>query len=58
LERAGLVQRQVTGRDHYFEPRAARLETARNWLDDYRGFRETRLDALDRRLREKKRRMP
>ena len=46
LERAGLVRREVRGREHYLELEGAALATARDWLDRYRIFWEQRLDAL------------
>lgn len=47
LERAGLVRRTVSGRDHVLSLNAAPLQDAAAWIDHYRGFWETRLDALD-----------
>jgi DNA-binding transcriptional ArsR family regulator len=47
LERAGLVQRTVIGRDHVLSLNAAPLEDAAAWIAHYRTFWETRLDALD-----------
>jgi DNA-binding transcriptional ArsR family regulator len=46
LERAGLVRRQIKGREHHcrIEPRP--LREANSWLEQYRPFWETRLDAL------------
>ena len=46
LERAGLVRRQIKGREHHcrIEPRP--LREANSWLERYRPFWETRLDAL------------
>lgn len=47
LERAGLVRREVKGREHYcwIEPRP--LREAEEWLEHYREFWEQRLDALE-----------
>jgi DNA-binding transcriptional ArsR family regulator len=47
LERAGLVERTVIGRDHVLSLNAAPLEDAAAWIDHYRRFWEERLDALD-----------
>ena len=47
LERAGLVQRQVKGREHYLSLEAEPLRAALAWIDAYRQFWETRLDALE-----------
>lgn len=46
LERAGLVRRQIKGREHHcrIEPRPLRQANA--WLEPYRQFWEKRLDAL------------
>ena len=46
LERAGLVRRQIRGRDHYIALAAEPLEAAANWIDQYRAFWTPRLDAL------------
>lgn len=48
LERAGLIRREVLGREHHctLEPQPLREATA--WLDHYRQFWNVRLDALER----------
>ena len=48
LERAGLIRREVQGREHHctLEPHPLREATA--WLDHYRQFWNVRLDALER----------
>lgn len=51
LERAGLVQREVRGRDHWISLRAEPLEDATAWLALYRSFWSRRLDVLDDLLR-------
>jgi DNA-binding transcriptional ArsR family regulator len=50
LESAGLVDREVEGRVHWFALRAARLRWAQRWLEVYRSFWEDTLDALGRHL--------
>ncbi|HLW53939.1 MAG TPA: metalloregulator ArsR/SmtB family transcription factor [Candidatus Angelobacter sp.] len=47
LERAGLVRREIRGREHHcwIEPRP--LREANGWLEQYRQFWEVRLDALE-----------
>jgi len=47
LERAGLLCREVKGREHYcwIEPRP--LREADEWLEYYRQFWEQRLEALE-----------
>jgi len=46
LERAGLVQRRVRGREHYIALAPERLEAASAWIEEYRAFWTPRLDAL------------
>ena len=47
LERAGLVHREVIGRDHFLSLNAAPLAEAAAWIDHYRAFWEDRLAALE-----------
>jgi len=47
LERAGLVRREVRGREHVLSLDAAPLEEAADWIAHYRRFWEERLAALD-----------
>jgi DNA-binding transcriptional ArsR family regulator len=47
LEQAGLVRRRVTGREHWLRLRPVPLRDATRWLEHYREFWETRLDALE-----------
>ena len=47
LEQAGLVRRRVSGREHWLRLRPAPLRDASRWLEHYREFWETRLDALE-----------
>lgn len=59
LERAGLVRREIRGREHHrrIEPRP--LREVNGWLEYYRQFWEERMDALevyvDRKFRASKR---
>jgi DNA-binding transcriptional ArsR family regulator len=46
LERAGLVQRQRIGREHYLRLRAAPLRDVVQWASRYERFWNERLDAL------------
>ena len=55
LERAGLVRRDVRGREHYLELVGTPLADARDWLDRYRIFWEERLDALATLVEERRR---
>jgi DNA-binding transcriptional ArsR family regulator len=47
LERAGLIRREIRGREHYcwIEPRP--LREINCWLEYYRRFWEERMDALE-----------
>ena len=54
LERAGLVERQVRGREHRLSLNADPLADAAAWLTRYRAFWTVRLDALERFLVSKK----
>jgi DNA-binding transcriptional ArsR family regulator len=47
LERAGLVERTVQGRQHRLRLNAEPLHQASMWLEHYRTFWDTRLDALE-----------
>ena len=51
LERAGLVERRITGRDHVLSLRAEPLEAAADWIDPYRRFWESKLDRLEEHFR-------
>jgi DNA-binding transcriptional ArsR family regulator len=46
LERAGLIRREVRGREHVCRLRPRALRRANAWLEHYRRFWEARLDAL------------
>lgn len=50
LERAGLIHREVIGREHHCRLEARPLRRATAWLEHYRGFWEMRLDALERHI--------
>jgi len=47
LEQAGLVRRDVRGREHWLRLRPAPLREATRWLDHYRKFWDQRLEALE-----------
>jgi DNA-binding transcriptional ArsR family regulator len=53
LERAGLVERQVFGREHRLRLNAEPLHKASRWLEHYRSFWNDRLSALEGYLLEK-----
>jgi DNA-binding transcriptional ArsR family regulator len=47
LEQAGLVRRRVRGREHWLTLRPAPLRDASRWLEHYRQFWKSRLEALE-----------
>ena len=47
LERAGLLRREIRGREHHCRIEAHPLADANAWLEHYRRFWELRLDALE-----------
>lgn len=47
LEQAGLVRRDIRGREHWLRLRPAPLRDATRWLEHYREFWDTRLEALE-----------
>ena len=51
LESAGLVQREVRGREHWLSLRPNGLTMAQQWIDQQAEFWGTRADALSARLR-------
>jgi DNA-binding transcriptional ArsR family regulator len=56
LEAAGLIRREIRGREHFCQLDAARFETALDWMGRYRKFWTDRLDALETHLVEKRKR--
>ena len=46
LEKAGLMERRIEGRVHRCSLRPRPLKDAVDWLAEYRGFWEEKLDAL------------
>lgn len=52
LESAGLITRTILGREHIIALQSQTLYEARNWIDTYRSFWDSRLDALDAHLRQ------
>jgi DNA-binding transcriptional ArsR family regulator len=56
LERAGLVEREVQGREHRLRLNPLPLQEAAGWLEHYRQFWDRRLEALEAHLLEKRRR--
>ena len=54
LEAAGLVAREVRGREHWLSVRADNLEFAERWLHEQREFWAIRADALAARLEQRR----
>jgi len=52
LERAGLIDREVRGRDHFCTLKPTTLSKAHAWLGGYEQYWSARLDALERILSE------
>ena len=52
LENAGLIRREVRGRNHICRLDPGPLASAQEWLSFYEHFWTARLDVLDRLLRE------
>lgn len=52
LQRAGLIERQISGRKHRCSLAMDSLKTAEDWLHFHREFRESRFDALDKYLQD------
>lgn len=57
LEAAQLIRREVLGRSHYCHLNAIRMKRAQKWIDEYREFWTTRLDALEKHLQEKQKKL-
>jgi DNA-binding transcriptional ArsR family regulator len=56
LEAAGLVRREVRGREHWLSLQPNGLTMAQEWINEQSEFWATRADALAERLRKKGRR--
>ena len=54
LEKAGLIERRITGRQHHCILATDALKTAEDWINFHREFWEGRLDALDDLLKNQK----
>src|SRR5437762_11115475 len=50
LEKAGLIQRRVLGREHHCRIRPEALEEVSNWLTYYQAFWTSRLDAIEQEI--------
>jgi DNA-binding transcriptional ArsR family regulator len=47
LERAGLLKREIVGREHYCELETKAIEAASSWIDAQRRFWTATLDRLE-----------
>jgi DNA-binding transcriptional ArsR family regulator len=56
LEAAGLIRRQVRGREHWLSLQEGSLELAEHWIREQSSFWESRADALAEHLERKRRR--
>ncbi|MGY4710826.1 ArsR/SmtB family transcription factor [Mycolicibacterium sp. CBM1] len=54
LESAGLIQREVRGREHWVSLRPDGMAAAQQWIAEQTDFWNSRADALAERLRRKK----
>jgi DNA-binding transcriptional ArsR family regulator len=54
LEKARLIRRRRSGREHFIRRRAEGLEDARNWIMQYAQAWDGAFDALDRALEDAK----
>jgi DNA-binding transcriptional ArsR family regulator len=54
LEDAGLVQREVRGREHWLSVRPEGLRSAERWIHDQTAFWSRRADALAARIERKR----
>lgn len=55
LEAAGLVEREVVGREHVIGLRAAPLREVSSWVHEYERFWTEHLDRVEKHFREKRR---
>jgi DNA-binding transcriptional ArsR family regulator len=46
LEHAGLIHREIRGRDHFLSAQPAPLAEAERWIAEYSAFWQSRADAL------------
>jgi len=54
LEAAGLVRREIRGREHWLSLQPDGLMAAQQWINEQTDFWSTRADALEKRLRNKR----
>jgi DNA-binding transcriptional ArsR family regulator len=56
LERAGLIRREIKGREHSCQLDAAGFEEAMSWMSYYTRFWSDRMDALEQHLASRRKR--
>jgi DNA-binding transcriptional ArsR family regulator len=56
LERAGLIRRSISGREHSCCLDASRFDEAMNWMNYYSEFWSDRIDALEQHVTDKRKR--
>ena len=56
LESAGLIRREVQGREHFIEFQAEPLRLVSGWVHEYERYWTQRLDRLEAHFKRKKRR--
>jgi DNA-binding transcriptional ArsR family regulator len=54
LERAGLIRRSISGREHTCRLDTTKFDEAMNWMSYYSEFWSDRMDALERHLTDKR----
>jgi len=55
LESAGLIRREVVGRDHFIELQAGPLQAVSQWVLEYERFWTRHLDGLETYFKQKRR---
>jgi len=58
LEGAGLIRREVQGREHVIEFRGAPLRLVSTWMHEYERFWSQHLDRFEQHFNEKRKRKP
>src|ERR1700687_73693 len=58
LEGAGLIRREVQGREHVIEFRGAPLRLVSTWMHEYERFWSQHLDRFEQHCNEKRKRKP
>jgi DNA-binding transcriptional ArsR family regulator len=56
LEKAGLIRREINGREHSCHLEAGQFEHALNWMSYYTSFWGERMNSLEKHLLQKRKR--